>query len=130
MSDERIIYDLFPARVLVTTTASLDTESLEVLSALPRVAGSRTVDRVRVILTQERVLIGADSSDGPTLIFRDRIRPGTLRLAKSRNTEASVLVTETDKVLVFIKDQNCGCGTRLRSWNPYRTLQSTADPTE
>lgn len=124
----RVIYDIFPAKLTVTTTASFD--HTQELAYLPNPTGSRRVDKVRVILTETQVLVGGDSPNGPMLIFRDRIRPDTLRLAKNRNTDVSILVTETDKVLIFQKDQNCGCGSRLRGWNPYRTLNSTADPTE
>ena len=37
--------------------------------------------------------------------------------------------TVSGKRFAFKKDTNCGCGSRLRSWNPYKTLSSIKDPT-
>jgi hypothetical protein len=40
----------------------------------------------------------------------------------------SYAVMKTGKTLAFKKDTNCGCGSSLRGWNPYRTLSSMKDP--
>lgn len=124
----RILLDLFPARARLTPPEYLppaaEHATATVLTRLPQ---SRYVDAVRVVVSSDRVMIAADTSRGPTLIFNERYDPATLVLDK-RGT--SRLVTETGKLVVFDKDNNCGCGSRLRSWNPYGTLNSMHDPTE
>jgi hypothetical protein len=38
------------------------------------------------------------------------------------------VITETGKLIAFKKDDNCGCGSRLRSWSPYgSTLMAQGD---
>jgi len=123
----RVLCDIFPARLrVIPSTTPIDYDTLDVVQPAD---GSRLVTVVRVIVSDDTVLVGGESSDGPMLIFRERYDPATLTVDRSGLTP-SRLVTESGKVLVFDKDQNCGCGSRLRSWNPYRTLSSSKDPTE
>lgn len=123
----RVLCDIFPARLrVIPSTTPIDYDTLDVNQPAE---GSRLVTVVRVIVSDDTVLVGGESSDGPMLIFRERYDPATLVVDRSGLTP-SRLVTESGKVLVFDKDQNCGCGSRLRSWNPYRTLSSSKDPTE
>ena len=125
-----VVFDLFPARVLVIPPSdelnALNYEEIQVLSA---VKSSRRVEAVRVVLTEATVMIAADSDTGPVLIFQEKYDPASLILSKNRSKPMR-LRTLNGKVLVFQKDENCGCGSRLRSWNPYRTVYSTKDPIE
>lgn len=127
----RVIFDMFPAEVLVIPPnvpipGGIAYEDLTLLTNVPT---SRRVDSVRIILTDNLVMIGADSPSGPMLIFQDNYDPGTLVLHKNRALP-SKLRTTTDKVLVFSRGADCGCGSQLRAWNPYRTVFSSKDPTE
>ena len=124
----KVLLDLFPARARLSPAehAPSPEEQLAatVLSRLPQ---SRYVDAVRVVISDERVMIAADTSRGPALIFNERYDGATLSLNKKGTSR---LVTETGKFVTFDKDANCGCGSRLRGWNPYTTLHSANDPTE
>jgi hypothetical protein len=120
-----VVCDLFPARIrAVPATTSVDPLTASVTA---RYEGSRLVDAVRVLLTNDTILVAADSSDGPMLIFREQYDPTSLRLDRTGRT-VSFLETVSGKKVLFEKDENCGCGSRLRSWNPYRILGSSNDP--
>lgn len=119
----RVIYDLFPARVRVIPADSVTSSEFAEATVLTRIAGSRMVDAVRIVISDDTVMIAADSSQGPMLIFREKYSTENLDLKKDRKA-FSRLVTDSGKMLVFHKDDNCGCGSRLRGWNPYRTLEA------
>lgn len=109
----RIIHDLFPAVLTVTSADG---------------ASSGTVDVARVVLTDEVVVAVVDSPDGPRLVFQERYSSfDRARVAR----EVSTVVTQSGKTLTFRKDETCGCGSRLRSWNPVGTVRavySSQDP--
>ena len=121
----RILIDLFPARARLVPSDSTDGVSLEEMTVTTRVPQSRAVDAVRVIVTTDNVLIAADTPRGVALIFREKYSSDTLELDRRG---VSRLVTSTGKFVVFDKDNNCGCGSRLRGWNPYSNLDSSKDP--
>ena len=127
----KVIYDLFPARVRVCLGENVSDEEYENISVMTRVQGSRLVDAVRVILTDVTIMIAADSDNGPMLIFREKYIKESLSPEKPKpNRGVTRLKTETGKVIIMEKDANCGCGSRLRGWNPYNTAYSTNDPVE
>lgn len=127
----KVIYDLFPARVRVCVGENVSDEQYETLGVHDRIQGSRLVDAVRVILTEATIMIAADSSNGPILIFREKYVKESLRPEKPKpNRGVTRIKTETGKVVIMEKDSNCGCGSRLRGWNPYNTVYSTNDPVE
>jgi hypothetical protein len=114
--------DTFPAIVVVTPPNSV--ENLATMTtSLPVPEGAKRLDRVRVVVLDGKVMIAIDSPQGPQLIFREAIVEILVegQLVRVR--------TESDKAIAFIKDHNCGCGSRLRSWNPYGgTMSSSKDP--
>jgi len=126
----RIIYDSFPARAVVLPDGT-EVESFELLSlnSARMLKNARLVSSVRVIITDDRILIGADSNAGPMLIFQEKYDKSTLVLAKGKVKECR-LKTLTGKSVIFGRDDDCGCGSKLRAWNPYNTMYSTKDPTE
>jgi hypothetical protein len=115
--------DTFPAIVVVTPPNSVDNLAT-LTTSLPLLEGAKRLDRVRVVVLNGKIMIAIDSPQGPQLIFREAITEILVegKLVKVR--------TESDKAIAFIKDHNCGCGSRLRSWNPHgSTMYSTKDPT-
>jgi hypothetical protein len=127
----KVIYDLFPARVRVCVGENVSDEEYETIGVMTRVQGSRLVDKVRVILTDVTIMIAADSDNGPMLIFREKYVKESLLPEKPKpGRGVTRLKTETGKVVIMEKDANCGCGSRLRGWNPYNTAYSTNDPVE
>lgn len=121
----KVLHDLFPARVrVVPPSTPVDPERVSVTA---RYEGSRLVSAVRVVLSDDTIMIGADSSDGPMLIFREAYDTTSLHLNKT-GTTPTFLVTTSGKTVIYDKDMDCGCGSRLRSWNPYRSLYASGDP--
>jgi hypothetical protein len=121
----RSIADVFPALVWIAppNTVALD----ELLIPGPSPEGTRKVDRVRVVLIGDSILIAQDSPTGPTLVFREKF------IHRHVEGKLQAVLTESKKVIAFIKDASCGCGSRLRSWNPYgqnNSVYSSEDPTE
>lgn len=115
--------DVFPAIVRVAPPGSLDDiADLKVVGAAP--PGSRSLDRCRVVILKDVIMIANDSPSGPQLVFREKV-------TETRHEgKMSYVRTESGKILAFTKDENCGCGSRLRSWNPYgNIIMSNQDPT-
>jgi hypothetical protein len=119
--------DTFPAIIAI---APADTAIDGTLTSSPASKGAFQVHSSRVIVTEDRVLIARDSSTGPELVFSERYDPASLQKS-SKKTEDSYLTTLSGKRLAFKRDDACGCGSRLRSWNPFSgSVMSSKNPTE
>jgi hypothetical protein len=115
--------DTFPAIAVVAPADSVQ-DLATMTTSMPIPDGAKRLDRVRVVVLDGKVMIAIDSPQGPELIFREAI---TEILVEGKLVRVR---TESDKAIAFTKDHNCGCGSRLRSWNPYGgTMYSTKDPT-
>jgi hypothetical protein len=119
-----ILYDLFPSHLLVVPAGF--TTDVHTLQSHPPTSGGYYLQTNRIIVSDTHITVATDSPEGPSIIFNERYV--SFEKSASQNTD-SYVVTESGKMLVFKKDTNCGCGSRLRSWNPYRTLGSINDPT-
>lgn len=123
----KIVVDIFPAHVQVAPPNVFT--DVHTLNSYPHQEGAFYVGTTRVILmdveADKVVLVAQDSPQGAQIVFKEKIDTfidqidGTYRL-----------ITVSGKTLAFSKDTNCGCGSRLRSWNPYKTVNSMKDPTE
>lgn len=121
----RALADVFPAIVWIAPPDSVGLDELKIPGPSPQ--GTRKVDRVRVVLLGETVLIAQDSPEGPKLVFREQF------IDRHTENKLNTIRTESGKIISFIKDANCGCGSRLRTWNPYganSSVFSSQDPTE
>jgi hypothetical protein len=123
----KIEVDIFPAHFQVAP-ADVFTD-VSTLNSHPRQQGAFYVGTTRVLIMNvegnQIVLVAQDSPEGAQIIFREKIAE-----LQEPNDGTYRLITVSGKALAFSKDTNCGCGSRLRSWNPYRTVQSMKDPTE
>lgn len=120
--------DIFPAFVSITP-ADIDIELSELRSAPPS-RGSFQVAIARVVITRDRVIVARDAGNGPEVVFSEPIDTTTYFKSQTPATQDSYVQTVSGKKIAFRKDSACGCGSRLRSWNPYgNTMHSTADPT-
>ena len=119
----QIIHDVFPAHVsLAAPNVFTDVHRL---ISYPNNPGTYYIQTSRVIITDTNITIAADAPEGPQIVFNERYTS----FEKSTSPETdSYVITESGKMLAYKKDVNCGCGSRLRSWNPYKTLQSNRDP--
>jgi hypothetical protein len=121
-------YDLFPAFVTFVS-ADDPIEYTEMTSGPPTPKDARSYDKARVIVSGSNVLVAIDGDQGPRIVFNEELEPNSFIRSANRNQD-SFLRTTSGRKLAFRRNDACGCGSRLRSWNPYRTLHSTKDPTE
>jgi hypothetical protein len=114
--------DVFPAIIRLAPTGSVDDQgSFSVTGDAP--AGTRRLDRCRVVIVNDVMMVVVDSPEGPSLVFREAVEGVSTSGGITRAT------TRSGKVVAFTKDHNCGCGSRLRSWDPYgAVVNSSEDP--
>jgi hypothetical protein len=122
----QIKHDVFPAFVGVAQV-DLGLETLQDLKSAPITPGAYQVTKARIVVMDDHVLVAVDGNDGPMIIFREAYS----EFHKSNvPTEDSYIKTVSGKMLAYKKDANCGCGSRLRSWNPYKHVYSVKDPSQ
>jgi len=114
--------DRFPCN-LVAVPAGF-TEDVTTLQSQPPTKDARYLDVTRVIVTDEVVVVAKDTPSGPQIVFRETYT--TFEPSKDAG-EDSYVVTTSGKMLAFKKDRGCGCGSRLRGWNAYKTISSIKD---
>ena len=114
----KIKLDVFPADVVVVAADIL--EDISLLTCSPATLGAFQVATARVIVDETHITIAVDAPEGAKIIFRETynmLYPGK---------EAKV-ITSSGKMLAFVRNDSCGCGSRLRAWNPYKTIISLKD---
>ena len=112
--------DVFPAVVKLAPPGSLsDYTQLQPSGEAPQ--GTRRVDRCRVVILNDLILIAQDAPEGPRVIFKERVE------AFQNEKKTTHVLTVSGKILVVNKDDNCGCGSRLRGWNPYGSIISSTE---
>lgn len=114
--------DIFPAIVVVAPSGAVSNlEALSVDGAIPN--GAKRIDRTRIVVINNVLMIAVDSPTGPKLVFREELSKNIV------DGSVTKVQTSSGKTLAFRKDNNCGCGSRLRSWAPHKgILMSEADP--
>lgn len=101
--------DTFPA--IVTFTSGTNEHNLTIC---------------RVVLTSNEIIVVQDSGSGPIEVFHEPVIGIPIWDGKSGTVQTTSGIT-----VHYEKDSACGCGSRLRSWNPYRNIVSSSqDPTE
>jgi hypothetical protein len=126
----RVLHDLFPAFITVVPPNVVDDFRSVAVKSSDLPTGARYLERVRVVLMSDEkgdiVMVAADHHAGPRLIFSERL--ADLNWSGNK-TDDSQLITESGKIIAFKYQKGCNCGSRLRSWSPYRTMDSIKDPT-
>lgn len=108
----KVYADVFPAIIAIAPPNSLEAEQkFSALGEAPN--GTRRLDRCRVVVVNESILIAVDSPEGVKLVFQEKF------ISYNKKEKDHTVVTSLGKTVVFRKDDNCGCGSRLRSWSPY-----------
>lgn len=118
----KIRLDVFPAHLAVVPEGF--TEDVTALNSAPATEGAHYLATTRVIVTDELIVVAQDSPNGAQIIFREKY--DEFFPAKDVKNDSRV-VTKSGKMLAFKKDTNCGCGSRLRGWNAYKTINSIKD---
>ena len=123
-----IKHDLFPSFVVFTAPTD-DTPVDKLTSAPPNPRGAKTFDKARVVVMDNQITVAVDGDNGPTILFREKFSPEDY--VKSTDAKLdSYVTTNTGIKIAYRKNTACGCGSRLRSWNPYSTVHSVANPTD
>lgn len=120
-------HDVFPAHVAVLQAddPALLTEVRSTPSFPP---AARYLGTARIVIMNNTVVIAIDGNNGAQVVFREEIKPESF--IKNSGSD-SYVETVTGKKIAYKKDNACGCGSRLRSWNPYgNVVHSNQNPTE
>lgn len=118
----KVLADIFPAHLAVVPADFM--EDVTALNSSPATEGAYYLATTRVVVTNEVIVVAQDSPTGAQIVFKeayDEFLPSADKKGDYR------VVTKSGKMLAFKKDSNCGCGSRLRSWNAYKTLNSMKD---
>jgi hypothetical protein len=119
----QIIYDVFPAHfVIAAPDVYADVQSM---SSSPPSSEAYYLQKTRVIVTDTEIVVAQDGPGGPQIMFKE---PYESFVKSGRPELDSYAISKSGKTIAFKKDTNCGCGSTLRGWNPYRTLSSMKDP--
>lgn len=119
---DKIVLDRFPCHLIAVPAGF--TEDITTLNSYDPTPGATYLEITRVILTDKVIMVAKDGPKGPQIVFQERYSTADLSKEPSKDTR---ITTESGKMLVFKKDTACGCGSRLRAWNPYKTLNSIKD---
>ena len=120
--------DVFPATVVFA--APDFPVAIEDMRSAPPTPDAAYVNTARVIIQGGWIRIAKDSSAGPQVVFQEPVDETTHFKSQSPAQEDSYITTVSGKKIAFRKDAACGCGSRLKSWNPNGSLSSTKDPTQ
>ena len=116
--------DSFPATLVVT--APDFPVPVEELKSQPPTPEAAFLSITRVVVSGDRVVVAVDHIDGPQVVFSEQIDP-TTHFKGNMNVE-SYVTTVSGKKLAWRRDSQCGCGSRLRSWRPFKIMGSSKDP--
>ena len=118
----KVKVDLFPSHFSVAPSGEYENVSELVAQPINRSNNVFYVSKTRVVLWSDGendfITVASDSPNGPQVVFQQKY------VEMTENGVTFRLLTLDGKMIAFEKDSNCGCGSRLRSWNPYRTIQS------
>lgn len=115
----KIVLDRFPCHLAAVGPGKVD--DVTTMRSFEPTPGSNYLEITRVIVTETHIVVAKDGNDGPQIVFRETY---DTFIPSQEATKDSFVVTTSGKMLAFKKDTGCGCGSRLRGWNPYTTLNS------
>lgn len=115
----KILLDRFPCHLVAISAGEI--QDVTELRSYDPTPGANYLEITRVIITDTQILVAKDGHDGPQIVFRENYDQF---IPSSEPTKDSFVVTASGKMLAFKKDTGCGCGSKLRGWNPYKTLNA------
>jgi hypothetical protein len=129
----KVKHDLFPATIVAIAPGIVEDYTTVTTNLADVPNGNKFLERVRVVVMTKDdgtdiLMVAGDHHSGPRLIFSERLTSLNWSGDKTKDSQA---LTESGKIIAFRKTQGCStCGSRLRSWSPYKTMDSVKDPTE
>ena len=129
----KVLQDICPAVISMTKHTPSEAQPLSPRAPSPLLR-AHTVDRARVIVTTERILVAVDSPEGPTVIFNQAYDPASATRVKNDNKTTDLFLTTIPNPdnpddqpihIAYARYQDCSCGSRLRGWNPFGRTNST-----
>lgn len=128
----KVVHDFFPATIVAVAPRIVEDFTTVTTNRVDVPNGNMYFERVRVVVMEKDdgtniLMVAADHHTGPRLIFSERL--SNFNWSGDRKLDSQAL-TESGKIIAFRYVQGCNCGSRLRSWSPYRTMDSIKDPTE
>lgn len=137
----KILHDVFPSvlRAMQLSPEQVaahlvdDASHIRAMTPYDRaLSHGRLIDRTRIVITEnpDRLLIATDSPEGIKVLF-DEPYETVFTHARSPRLNSIQVLMPNGKLIVFKRDTSCGCGSRLRGWNPYGHISSSSkDPGE
>jgi hypothetical protein len=129
----KVKHDLFPATIVAIAPGIVEDYTTVTTNLADVPNGNKFLERVRVVVMTKDdgtdiLMVAGDHHSGPRLIFSERLTSLNWSGDKTQDSQA---LTESGKIIAFRKTSGCStCGSRLRSWSPYKTMDSVKDPTE
>lgn len=138
-ANSRVRADVFPALVAVAPASHTPLDAADPATTattygrVNSAAGHVQVDKCRVVVTLDRVLVFQDAPGGPSLIFSERIASytpppsqRTLTIRTQATPREATITTDSGKTLAFRRATGCGCGSRLRSFDPLAAYEAAS----
>jgi len=129
----KVIHDFFPATIVAVAPGIVQDFMTVTTNREDVPNGNKYFERVRVVVlendhNEQILMVAGDHQEGPRLIFREKI--SLLNWSGSKTKDSQALM-ESGKIIAFRKAQGCStCGSRLRSWSSYITMDSVKEPNE
>ena len=121
----RVIQDIFPAIVSMTTTQPTPDTPLNASNPTTTL-NAKTVDRTRTIITDTRIIIAVDSPAGPKVIFNQLYDQASLQKGATSKTDSYLTTAQAEPIYIaYRRAEDCSCGSRLRGWQPFGALHAT-----
>lgn len=105
--------DVFPVVVSIFSADFVKNYEKPYLDIALFGAAEKNFNDCRVIVHKNRVIVGIDSPRGAQTAFLDNV------VEVFELKPYTKVLTEQGFLVVFAKSKGCGCGSRLKSWNPY-----------
>lgn len=113
--------DIFPALATIYPPEYALQQEKPYLTVGLRDSTATPFAECRVIVHNSRVIVGTDSPSGPRPVFQGTYQPENVFQADGYTR----VLTDNNYLVVFARSKGCGCGSRLRSWNPYGAIQGS-----
>lgn len=111
--------DIYPALVAIYPSETINQPNFDPLLVGFADKSAKIYNDCRVIVHNFHLFVGIDSPRGPQTAFHDTysaenvLKTGTVHR----------VITDSGFLVVVGNSKGCGCGSRLRSWNPYGNIQ-------